>query len=43
MFGEDRIKMGVRKQCEGVEWIELSRDSVLWWSFVYTVMNLLVR
>jgi hypothetical protein len=38
---EDNIKMDLREiGLEGANWIQLAPDSVRWWAFVNTVMNL---
>jgi hypothetical protein len=40
---EDNIKMNLREiGINGVNWILLAQDSVQWWAFVNTVMNLWV-
>jgi hypothetical protein len=40
---EDNIKMDLRKTgVDGANWIQLAQDRVQWWTFVNTVMNLLV-
>jgi hypothetical protein len=40
---EDDIKMDFREiGCEGVGWIHLAQERNRWWTFVNTVLNLLV-
>jgi hypothetical protein len=38
---EDNIKLDLRERgIDGINWIHLAQDRVLWWAFVNTVMNL---
>jgi hypothetical protein len=39
---EDNIKMDLKKQDEGVNWIQLARNRLQWRALVNTVMNLRV-
>jgi hypothetical protein len=38
---EDNMKMDLREiVINGANWIRLAQDSVQWWAFVNTIMNL---
>jgi hypothetical protein len=40
---EDNIKLDLRETgIDGANWIRLAQDTVQWWTFVNTVMNLRV-
>jgi hypothetical protein len=38
----DNIKMDLREVGSDMDWIDLDRDEIMWWTLVNTVMNLRV-